>query len=532
MKNVKPGSRWIANALVVLLSASAANAAHAGTRGKGWAKTPAVSLSASPTSVTSGSSTTLSWNSSYATSCTASGGWIGDKALSGKQSSVGLMASTSFTLTCTGTGGSASKTVWVGVTAPTAIVAPAPSLSFSASPLTVASGAYTTLVWSASNASSCSASGGWSGSVGVSGSQKSSPLQSGTLFTLTCTGSGGSVTQAVSVSVTAPVSTTTTSTTSTTSTTTISSSTTSSSSLIVPPPSSDGMTTLRIQPTTISTAVSDVGAFRNTCSYSHMAFNDPIVFPGQAGVSHLHVFFGNTSTNESTSTDSLYAAKSSTCAGGIANLSAYWVPAMIDTTTNRAIVPIENVFYYKGGYNSIPSTQIQGPPRGLRMIAGNKPTNTVDLGPWDPTVHHSFKCFADWLPNGWSGGGQGIPQCPAGSKLGAVLEFPNCWDGVNLDSPDHRSHMAYSGAGVCPSTHPVAIAQITFIINYAVPAGVDTTTWRLASDSYATGPGGYSMHGDVWVAWDPRVEDTWTKYCVQASMDCHGYLLGDGTTLY
>lgn len=24
------------------------------------------------------------------------------------------------------------------------------------------------------------------------------------------------------------------------------------------------------------------------------------------------------------------------------------------------------------------------------------------------------------------------------------VTFPDCWDGVRLDSPDHRSHMAYS----------------------------------------------------------------------------------------
>ncbi|MAD83961.1 MAG: hypothetical protein CL912_13445 [Deltaproteobacteria bacterium] len=47
----------------------------------------------------------------------------------------------------------------------------------------------------------------------------------------------------------------------------------------------------------------------------------------------------------------------------------------------------------------------------------------------------------------------------------------SCWDGVNLDSPDHKSHVAYpkngpqqftgtSTGGACPSTHPVKIPQI------------------------------------------------------------------------
>jgi hypothetical protein len=36
------------------------------------------------------------------------------------------------------------------------------------------------------------------------------------------------------------------------------------------------------------------GAFAPACAFSHMAFDDPIVFPGQSGRSHLHTFFGNT----------------------------------------------------------------------------------------------------------------------------------------------------------------------------------------------------------------------------------------------
>jgi hypothetical protein len=55
--------------------------------------------------------------------------------------------------------------------------------------------------------------------------------------------------------------------------------------------------------------------------------------------------------------------------------------------------------------------------------------------------------------------------CPQGIR--ATIIFPSCWDGVNLDSPDHRSHVAYSNAGGlgtpnCPKTHPVAIPQVIY----------------------------------------------------------------------
>jgi hypothetical protein len=81
----------------------------------GGTPAPTVSVSASPTSITSGQSSTLFWNSTNATSCTASGAWSGTKAVSGNQ----LLSPTStstYTLTCTGTGGSGSASATVTVT--------------------------------------------------------------------------------------------------------------------------------------------------------------------------------------------------------------------------------------------------------------------------------------------------------------------------------------------------------------------------------------------------------------------------------
>jgi regulation of enolase protein 1 (concanavalin A-like superfamily) len=79
---------------------------------------PTVSLTATPLSVASGATTQLSWTSTNATSCTASGGWSGSQATSGSATSSALTTSTTFTLTCTGPGGSASdsKTVTISAT--------------------------------------------------------------------------------------------------------------------------------------------------------------------------------------------------------------------------------------------------------------------------------------------------------------------------------------------------------------------------------------------------------------------------------
>ncbi len=77
--------------------------------------TPTVALSANPTTVNSGSSSTLTWSSTNATSCTASGGWSGAKATSGTASTGALSTSTTYTLACTGANGTASANTSVTV---------------------------------------------------------------------------------------------------------------------------------------------------------------------------------------------------------------------------------------------------------------------------------------------------------------------------------------------------------------------------------------------------------------------------------
>jgi len=80
---------------------------------------PTVSIVANPTSVSSGSAATLTWNSTNASSCSASGGWSGAKATSGSQNTGNLTATTTFALTCTGSGGSANQSATVTVTSST-----------------------------------------------------------------------------------------------------------------------------------------------------------------------------------------------------------------------------------------------------------------------------------------------------------------------------------------------------------------------------------------------------------------------------
>jgi hypothetical protein len=77
---------------------------------------PVVTLAASATSVPTGGSVTLTWTSTDATSCTASNGWTGSRAMHGSQSVGPLNANTTFALTCAGDGGSGGATASVTIT--------------------------------------------------------------------------------------------------------------------------------------------------------------------------------------------------------------------------------------------------------------------------------------------------------------------------------------------------------------------------------------------------------------------------------
>lgn len=146
---------------------------------------PTVSLGAEPNSVATGGTTTLTWSSLDATSCTASGAWSGSKATSGSTSVGPLNGTSTFTLSCLGSGGTTNQSATVQV------VSQGPTISLSASPATISPSGTSVLSWSATNATSCTASGAWSGTKSVSGSQTVGPLSASATYTLNCAGSGG-----------------------------------------------------------------------------------------------------------------------------------------------------------------------------------------------------------------------------------------------------------------------------------------------------------------------------------------------------
>jgi|GEM_PF-3811719 len=79
------------------------------------------------------------------------------------------------------------------------VIPPSPALSFTAADYTPTWGTATTLSWDAQNVTSCTASGDWSGSKALSGSESTGVMWWNKTFVLTCTGAYGSIAKTVSI---------------------------------------------------------------------------------------------------------------------------------------------------------------------------------------------------------------------------------------------------------------------------------------------------------------------------------------------
>ena len=245
--------------------------------------------------------------------------------------------------------------------------------------------------------------------------------------------------------------------------------------------------------------------FYVNCRFSHTASDDPIVFPGEPGRSHAHTFFGNASADAHSTVASLRGART-TCRPR-SDRAAYWVPTLF--RNGREIRPAKGQFYYNlRGYD-----QMRPFPPGLKMIGGDahatRPQST-DVVYWScggsavhtkpsttaPTcglVHAAFKGMI-----------RKCPSCPlvphtyetdVKTFLELHVNYPDCWDGTRLDSPDHMSHMAHSRDYVCPASHPVKLPLIRLTIRYPL---ADGRAVQLASGGQLTG------HADFVNAWNQR----------------------------
>ena len=239
-----------------------------------------------------------------------------------------------------------------------------------------------------------------------------------------------------------------------------------------------------------------VAQFVVECAYSHQAFDDPIVHPGEPGASHLHVFFGNTTTDASSTAESLLAGDT-TCNQQL-DTASYWAPAVI--VDGVVQTPVKSVAYYRAGPDVDPTT-VQPYPLGLQMLGGNSGATEPQ-----PVSVVAWTCGAGSIRE------VEPPECPADRNLRLLVTFPDCWNGVDLVSDDHISHVAYSHLGQCPTSHPVPIPQLQFSVEYPVHGPTDGL--ELASGGLLTG------HADFFNAWDPDRLAREVRNCIHRGVVC------------
>ncbi|MET7424646.1 DUF1996 domain-containing protein [Dactylosporangium sp. NPDC005555] len=242
--------------------------------------------------------------------------------------------------------------------------------------------------------------------------------------------------------------------------------------------------------------------FQANCSVSRSNLpDDPIVFFGLPGASHSHTFMGNTTTNANTTLASLQAGGTACITPG--DKSAYWMPTLLNNGV--AVQPVDRqVIYYKSGV--LDWRSVRPMPAGLRYVVGS-PSSTLDQFKNHPGAVEGFECGD--LTRQWD-----IPaNCTPGSQLNVRFQAPSCWDGLHLDSPDHKAHMAYPVVGVCPSSHPVAVNMIEFKMAWPVSG-------NMANVAFSSGRG-YSFHYDVYNAWDAPTLAALTTHCIVGGLQCN-----------
>ncbi|GAA2616052.1 DUF1996 domain-containing protein [Paractinoplanes durhamensis] len=246
-----------------------------------------------------------------------------------------------------------------------------------------------------------------------------------------------------------------------------------------------------------------VSEFNASCTYSHSRPDDPIIFPGMPGASHMHTFLGNDKTDANTTTQTLLANAGTSCKPA-PDLSAYWIPTLYNG--DQAIEPKDVVVYYG---SRITDPSVTKPfPQGFRMIAGDAKLQT-------PTPDGSVNAFYCAGPGGQIGRSAdgNWPICASTAVLMFHLVFQDCWDGKHLDSPTHKAHVSYSYTGACTGDYPIAIPNLSFLISY--PTQGSANGLRLASGMAS------SMHGDAFFAWDNLAQSQRVKNCLVQKAKCN-----------
>lgn len=202
-----------------------------------------------------------------------------------------------------------------------------------------------------------------------------------------------------------------------------------------------------------------------SCAHAGTAAVDPIVSPGMPSA-HSHQFFGTFPTADDNTRAELRTL-TSTCTNDPVNRTSYWLPTA----------------YAADGTEIVPDAA-QGAFRAYYSAHGKQGT----VIPWSGNL--GFITDDVTIEAG---------------RTQVTIRFPDCWNG-SASSADHRSHMAFSRSGICPTTHPIPVPKVRAHVNY--PESVDH--WSVPDDD---------LHADLLNGWAKYPFAILTDACLNRGRD-------------